>query len=83
MKKQFTMSAYSVMAILGTLIVSMSLTILIALHAVKQSEQKFCAIVLTMTNGYRQSPPTTATGKNVSERMEALRKSLDCEGDQL
>lgn len=52
--------------------------VLIALHSQVESEQKWCSVVGTLDDAYRQQPPQTPVGRRVAADMSALRKSLRC-----
>jgi hypothetical protein len=82
-------SWYSTAAILASSLVMSLASMGIALHvnaesdrkaevARVESERKWCSIVITLNDSYREQPPTTATGKNVAAGIAELAKSLDC-----
>lgn len=50
----------------------------ISLHAQAESERKWCSVVSTLDEAYRQQPPATPLGQRIAADMAALRKSLRC-----
>lgn len=46
--------------------------------AVRQSEQKLCAIVVLSDDQYRETPPTTELGRKQAENFAQLRRDLGC-----
>lgn len=56
------------------------LAVVISLHSQAESERKWCSVVGTIDGSYRQSPPTTATGKKLAADMARLRRELHCPG---
>lgn len=51
---------------------------LYANHAASQEGQNFCALVGTFDQAYRDTPPTTPTGRAVAAEMHHLYMSLHC-----
>lgn len=63
------------------LVVCISLTLaglLVALAANRNSDRKFCDIVLAQTDAYRSTPPSTPVGQELARKMEELRLRLQC-----
>jgi hypothetical protein len=48
-------------------------------QAVRESEQAWCAIITSISQGQRENPPTTAAGREFADRIEALRIRFRCE----
>jgi hypothetical protein len=69
---------YSWITVVLLQIMTAALMLTISLHSQSTSLHKFCSLVITLTDGYRQAPPTTPTGKTISVRMETLRRDLNC-----
>ena len=80
---------YAWLVVVGSSVVSSFLALMVALHLNasstrrleeerKATDIKWCAIVSTLDDSYRESPPTTATGKNLAVAMAELRKQLLC-----
>jgi hypothetical protein len=42
------------------------------------NQRKFCVVVATMDDSYRETPPTTAAGRNLAESIAQLRHDLGC-----
>lgn len=47
-------------------------------QARRASEQAWCSIIVTMDDRYRQTPPTTAAGRNMAAGIANLRTTLRC-----
>lgn len=63
------------------LIVCISLTgasLAISLAVARNAVRQFCDIVVTQTDSYRQTPPTTDAGRNLAGKFETLRERLEC-----
>lgn len=82
-------SWYSWVVVLGTSLTSSMLVLIVALHMNARSEDrerqarmdsdlKWCSIVVSLDDGYEQTPPTTATGKNLQRAIKDLRGQLPC-----
>lgn len=46
--------------------------------SIRQSEQRWCAIVGLFDDTYRSNPPTTPTGRRVADLMHELRVDFRC-----
>ncbi|MGY0003970.1 hypothetical protein [Micromonospora sp. I033] len=44
----------------------------------RHSVQNLCALVVTLDDTYRVTPPQTPTGRQIAEQMSELRSRLDC-----
>ncbi len=44
----------------------------------RESDRKWCDLVSTLDQAYRQAPPQTETGRRVAEGIARLRQNLDC-----
>lgn len=42
------------------------------------NQRKFCTVVSTMDDSYRETPPTTVAGKNLAQSITQLRHDLGC-----
>lgn len=40
--------------------------------------RKFCKVVSTLDDAYRETPPSTPSGKNLAESIADLRRELGC-----
>lgn len=47
-------------------------------HVQRDSDRKWCKLVGTLDDAYREQPPTTPTGKNVADSVAQLRHDLGC-----
>ena len=47
-------------------------------HVQRQNNQKWCSLVSTMDDAYRQQPPTSPTGRKIAADMHALRREFGC-----
>jgi len=44
-----------------------------------ETQQQWCEIIITFDNGYRNTPPTTPTGKLLAEEFARLRREFQCQ----
>lgn len=44
----------------------------------RQSERKWCSVVSTLDDAYRETPPATAPGRNLAASIADLRRELGC-----
>jgi hypothetical protein len=44
----------------------------------RESQRKWCRVVVTMDDAYRETPPATAAGKNFAESISQLRRDIGC-----
>lgn len=44
----------------------------------RESERKFCDLVITQDDAWSETTPTTATGKRVAAAIAKLRRDLGC-----
>jgi hypothetical protein len=49
-----------------------------AYNRAARNQQHFCALVTTLDGVYQQTPPTTATGREVATEMHRLKIDLGC-----
>ncbi len=49
-------------------------------RSLAESNRKWCSLVITLDDAYKETPPTTAAGKNVAESLHRLRGELGCPG---
>lgn len=42
------------------------------------SARKFCKVVSTMDDAYRETPPKTVAGQNMADSIAELRRELGC-----
>jgi hypothetical protein len=42
------------------------------------NQRKFCKVVGTMDDSYRETPPTTVAGRNLADSIAQLRQDLGC-----
>lgn len=47
--------------------------------AIKESNRKWCSIVLLFNNTYKSQPPTTPAGKRLAEYMNTLAIDFECQ----
>lgn len=47
-------------------------------HAARESERKWCDIVVAQDDTYRQEPPMTPAGKSIAEALAKLRRDFGC-----
>jgi hypothetical protein len=53
-------------------------SVVISLRVNAESDRKWCSVVITLDDAWRQSPPTTAAGKTMAANMSELRRELHC-----
>lgn len=53
-------------------------SVVISLRVNAESDRKWCSVVITLDDAWRQSPPTTAAGKTMAANMHDLRRELHC-----
>lgn len=63
--------------VLSTLTMAL-LAIGIAQHTARESERKWCSIVVTLDDAYRQTPPSSTVGRQLAADMAQLRRDLGC-----
>jgi hypothetical protein len=75
--------------VLYALIVVIALQLAVAVNGIwyankvaRDSEEKWCAIITSLDDAYRQQPPSTDTGRRIAAEMHELRASLKCEVDR-
>ncbi|MFG1847764.1 hypothetical protein [Micromonospora carbonacea] len=44
----------------------------------RESERRWCGIVVAQDDAYRQQPPITAAGRNIAEALAGLRRDFGC-----
>lgn len=74
-------SWYHWAAMLASSLLAAGGAVLISVHVNTESDRKWCSIVETLDSSYRQSPPTTPSGRNVAANIAELRRSLNCSPD--
>lgn len=45
-------------------------------HGIEQSDRKFCSIIVTFDDAYREVPPPTDTGKRLAAEVRKLRDEI-------
>jgi hypothetical protein len=53
-------------------------SVVISLRVNAESERKWCSVVITLDDAWRESPPTTPSGKNMAANIAELRHELHC-----
>ena len=69
---------YTLILLFFTVIVIGINSIWYANHVAQQNNRKWCSLVVTMDDAYRQQPPTSPTGRKVAADMAALRRQFGC-----
>ncbi|MEU6387665.1 hypothetical protein ABZ847_29375 [Streptomyces bauhiniae] len=57
---------------------SSGLSILYTNAAAAQSVQRWCGVVSTLDDAYRQAPPQTPTGRQIADDIRRLRADFNC-----
>jgi hypothetical protein len=52
--------------------------IVVARNGNAESQRKWCRVVVTKDDAYRETPPATAAGKNFAESISQLRRDIGC-----
>lgn len=65
-------------AMILTVIMASAGTLYISGERTRQSERKLCAIVTSMDESYRETPPSTAAGRAMAVNLSDLRQQLGC-----
>jgi hypothetical protein len=47
-------------------------------HVARESERKWCGMMVGLDEAYKETPPNTATGRNIAREIRYLRESFDC-----
>lgn len=47
-------------------------------HVQRESDRRWCALLINLDEAYRSTPPQTATGRSVAAEVHNLRMQLDC-----
>lgn len=50
------------------------------LEAIRESNRKWCDVVILFDDTYKNTPPTTAAGQQLAKWFNARRTDFDCEG---
>lgn len=45
----------------------------------RRSNQQWCAIIVTLDDAYRRTPPTSAAGQDLAREMARLRREFHCQ----
>lgn len=69
---------YRVTALMVVSATFSGLALALALHANAESDRKWCSIVGTLDESWRESPPTSPSGKNLAGDIRRLREELRC-----
>lgn len=59
-------------------IVAAAASMLYTNHAAHESERKWCGVVSTMDDAYRDTPPQTPTGRKIAADIARLRADFGC-----
>jgi hypothetical protein len=69
---------YVLVVIYLSMFAAVAATMIYSKHVADSDTRKFCAVVITLDNTYKRTPPQTAAGKQVAVDMANLRQSLGC-----
>lgn len=47
-------------------------------RAERESDRRWCRLLVELDTAYAQAPPPTTTGRSVAQRIHELRVDLDC-----
>jgi hypothetical protein len=53
-------------------------SLLYANAAAEQAQHRLCGLIVAQDDVYRETPPTTPTGKRVAVEFAQLRRDFDC-----
>lgn len=70
--------AYSIAAIFLTLAVSIPSGLWYTNHVQKESDQRWCELLVTMDDAYQAGSPTTEIGRKIAALMHKLRVDFGC-----
>ena len=59
-----------------------AVSIIYSNEAARQSEQRWCGVVTTLDDAYRQSPPQTPAGQKIARDIRQLRADFGCPNHQ-
>lgn len=59
-------------------ILTLVLSLVIIMQINASTQRKFCDVVISQDEAYRQTPPVTDTGRNSARNWARLRQSLGC-----
>lgn len=70
--------AYFWLVMVGTVVMAAGSSILASVILTTRSERKFCAVVISVDDGYRRTPPVTDPGRTQAQIYSRLRSELGC-----
>lgn len=70
---------YSLVALFVSMLMLTGASLLYANYVATKSTQRFCSIVITLNDTYKQQPPQTETGRKFVRDMAKLERDLKCE----
>jgi hypothetical protein len=70
--------AYAQIAVYGSLIALIVIGFVWVSHSDRQRARDICGLITTLDDSYRDTPPTTPTGRKVADELHAYRLRLDC-----
>lgn len=60
-------------------IVFAAASVLYSNQIARDSQRKWCGIIVTMDESYRRTPPQTPAGREIAADVRQLRKDFDCD----
>ncbi|MEV4212911.1 hypothetical protein [Micromonospora sp. NPDC049662] len=69
-------------AVLLAAFASSAVSIIYSNEAARQSERRWCGVVSTLDDAYRQTPPQTPAGLKIARDIRQLRADFGCPNDQ-
>jgi len=69
-------------AVLLAAVASSAVSIIYSNEAARQSEQRWCGVVSTLDDAYRQTPPQTPAGQKIARDIRQLRADFGCPNHQ-
>lgn len=65
-------------AMLASSLATGAAALLVAVHVNAESDRKWCSVVGTLDDAWSETPPTTASGRNLAADIAELRRRLNC-----
>lgn len=59
-------------------VLSAATAMVYANRVARDSERRWCGIVVAQDDAYRQQPPSTPAGRNIAEALSRLRSDFGC-----
>jgi hypothetical protein len=69
---------YAQIAVYGSLLALIVVGLVVVAHNDHERSRDICGLIATLDDSYRETPPTTPTGRRVAIELHAYRLRLGC-----